>query len=89
MNRKLLIAWLVVFVAWMFGSFLIHGTLLYNDYAQHPGVFRPESEAQRLFHRIPRAAQPGQHLGLDGLAHLPRGLLRSERRRGLVAGAEG
>ena len=49
MNRRLMLAWLVVFVAWMFGSFLVHGTLLYADYSQHTGVFRPEADAQRLF----------------------------------------
>ena len=49
MNRKLLLAWVVVFVAWMFGSFLIHGTLLHAEYSQHAGVFRSEEEAQRHF----------------------------------------
>src|SRR5512134_318644 len=49
MNRKLLIAWLVVFVAWMFGSLLVHGTLLAGDYAQLGTLFRPEPDSQRLF----------------------------------------
>jgi hypothetical protein len=49
MKRKLLVAWLVVFVAWFFGSFLIHGMLLGADYAQHTGVFRPEEDSQKLF----------------------------------------
>ena len=50
MNRKLLLAWLVVFIAWMAGSFVVHGTLLHPDYSQLPSLFRPEADAQRLFH---------------------------------------
>ena len=50
MNRKLLVAWLMVFIAWMVGSFIVHGTLLHDDYAQLPNLFRPETQAQQLFH---------------------------------------
>jgi hypothetical protein len=57
MNRKFLLAWLVVFVAWMIGSFVIHGAMLHDDYARLPQLFRPEAEAQR-------------HLPLEVLAHL-------------------
>ncbi len=49
MNRKLFLAWLIVFIAWMVGSFVVHGTLLHADYAQLPNLFRPEADAQRLF----------------------------------------
>lgn len=49
MNKKFIIAWLVVFVAWMIGSFVVHGTLLHDDYAKLPGLFRPETEAQQYF----------------------------------------
>jgi hypothetical protein len=49
MNRRFLLAWLAVFVAWMAGSFLIHGTALYDDYAALPNLFRPEADAQRHF----------------------------------------
>jgi hypothetical protein len=49
MNRKFLVAWLVVFIGWMVGSFLVHGTLLYDDYARLPHLFRPESDAQGHF----------------------------------------
>jgi hypothetical protein len=34
----------------MAGSFVVHGTLLHDDYAQLPNLFRPEADAQRLFH---------------------------------------
>ncbi len=50
MNRKLLLAWVVVFIAWMAGSIIVHGTLLRDDYAQLPSLFRPEADAQRLLH---------------------------------------
>ena len=49
MNKKLLIAWAAVFVAWMAGSFVVHGVLLHADYAKLPQLFRPESEAQQYF----------------------------------------
>lgn len=49
MNKKFFIAWIVIFVAWMAGSFLVHGLLLHEDYAQLPNLFRPEAEAQKYF----------------------------------------
>ena len=47
MNKSFLVAWLVIFVVWMAGSFVVHGTLLYADYANLPTLFRPETEAQQ------------------------------------------
>ncbi len=49
MNKKLFIAWSVVFVAWMAGSFVVHGVLLHDDYAQLPNLMRAEADAQRYF----------------------------------------
>jgi hypothetical protein len=49
MNRKLLLAWVLVFIAWMAGSFVVHGTLLHEDYTRLPNLFRPEAEAQQYF----------------------------------------
>jgi len=49
MNRKFLLAWLAVFVTWMAGSFIVHGTLLHDDYAALPNLFRNEADAQRHF----------------------------------------
>jgi len=49
MNKKFFIAWIVIFVAWMLGSFLVHGLLLRDDYAQLPDLFRPEAAAQQYF----------------------------------------
>jgi hypothetical protein len=47
MDRRFFIAWVVLFVAWMAGSFVVHGVLLHADYAQLPNLFRPEEDAQR------------------------------------------
>jgi hypothetical protein len=49
MDRRFFMAWVAVFVAWMAGSFVVHGTLLHGDYATLPNLFRPEADAQRLF----------------------------------------
>lgn len=49
MNKKFFIAWIVLFVAWMAGSFLVHGQLLHDDYAALPNLMRPEAEAQQYF----------------------------------------
>lgn len=49
MNKKFAIAWLVVFVVWMLGSFIVHGTLLHADYGKLPTLFRPEADAGQYF----------------------------------------
>jgi hypothetical protein len=49
MNKKFVIAWIVIFVAWFAGSFVVHGVLLHDDYAKLPNLFRPEADAQKLF----------------------------------------
>src|SRR5262245_62840515 len=49
MNRRFLVAWLVTFIAWMVGSFIVHGTLLHEDYAGLSTLFRSEAEAQQHF----------------------------------------
>ncbi len=33
----------------MAGSFVVHGTLLHDDYMMLPNLFRPEAEAQQYF----------------------------------------
>jgi hypothetical protein len=47
MNKRFVVAWIVVFVVWMVGSFVVHGTLLAADYAKLPNLFRPEADAQQ------------------------------------------
>src|ERR1700692_2119675 len=49
MNKTFFIAWVVIFVAWMAGSFVVHGTLLHDDYTKLAGLFRSEAEAQPYF----------------------------------------
>jgi hypothetical protein len=49
MNKTFFIAWVVIFVAWMAGSFVIHGTLLHDDYTKLAGLFRSEAEANPYF----------------------------------------
>jgi hypothetical protein len=50
MNTKFFVSTLVVFIVWMAGSFVVHGMLLHDDYAQLPNLFRPEADAQQYFH---------------------------------------
>jgi hypothetical protein len=49
MNKKFVAAWIVLFIAWLLGDFLIHGVLLHADYAQLPNLYRTESDAQGYF----------------------------------------
>ncbi len=49
MNKRFVIAWIAVFVAWMGGSFVVHGVLLGADYKSVPNLFRTEAESQQLF----------------------------------------
>ncbi len=49
MNKKFLLAWLVVFLAWMAGSFVVHAVLLHEDYMQVQNLFRTEADAHSYF----------------------------------------
>jgi hypothetical protein len=49
MNRRFFIAWVVIFVAWLAGSYVVHGVLLHADYEKVKSLFRPEVEAQQYF----------------------------------------
>jgi hypothetical protein len=49
MNKKFVIGWVVVFIAWFLGSFVVHGLLLHSDYMQVPNLFRTEADAQKYF----------------------------------------
>ena len=49
MNKKFLVAWLVMFVLYMAGGIVIHGVLL-NDAYMATGLMRPEAEAQQMMH---------------------------------------
>jgi hypothetical protein len=49
MNGKFIVAWIVLFVAWFIGSFIVHGVLLHPDYMQLTNLFRTEGDAQKYF----------------------------------------
>jgi hypothetical protein len=49
MNKKMIIAWIVLFVAWLTGSFVVHGVLLQSDYMQLTNLFRAEGDEQKYF----------------------------------------
>ena len=49
MNKKFLISWLVLFIAWMAGSFAVHGALLGEAYKSLGPLYRPEEAQMELF----------------------------------------
>jgi hypothetical protein len=49
MNKKFFIAWVVIFIAWMAGDFLIHGAFLGDDYRQLAKLYRTDAESQQYF----------------------------------------
>jgi hypothetical protein len=49
MNKKLITAWVVLFVTWFVGSFVVHGVLLKSDYMQLTSLFRSEEDSQKYF----------------------------------------
>ena len=50
MNKKFLIAWAVMFIAYMAGGFIVHGVLLHEDYLGLPNLFRSEEESAPFFY---------------------------------------
>ena len=49
MDKKFFIAWVVIFIAWMAGDFLVHGVLLGDDYMQLAKLYRSTAESQQYF----------------------------------------
>jgi hypothetical protein len=49
MNRKFIIAWIVILIVWFLGSFLVHGVLLGADYKALGALFRTDADAQQYF----------------------------------------
>ena len=81
MNKRFFIAWLVIFVAWFMGSFVVHGVLLHDDYANLPNLFRSESEAQTFlpFMVVAHVIMSGALVwiysrGVEATAWLPQGI---------------
>lgn len=48
MDKKFFISWVVLFVVWMAGSFLVHGFWLGETYAAMSDVYRPMEEQEKL-----------------------------------------
>jgi hypothetical protein len=48
MSKRFCLAWLVVFIAWFIGSYVVHDVLLHADYAQLANLFRQEAEMRNL-----------------------------------------
>jgi hypothetical protein len=49
MSKKFIIAWIVLFIAWFLGSFVVHGVLLSPDYMQLTSLFRGAGDAHKYF----------------------------------------
>ena len=49
MLKKFFVSWLILFVCWMVGSFIVHGTLLRADYMAVHGLFRSEEDHMVFF----------------------------------------
>jgi hypothetical protein len=49
MGKRFFISWLVLFVVWMLGSFVVHGFLLGADYASLPNLMRTQADSQKYF----------------------------------------
>ena len=47
--NKFLLAWIVVFICWFAGSYVVHGMLLQDEYAKLANLFRTPADAQPLF----------------------------------------
>ncbi|HEX9706125.1 MAG TPA: hypothetical protein VGA24_00665 [Steroidobacteraceae bacterium] len=50
MDKKFFIAWLVMFILYMAAGFVVHGTLLKEDYMGLPSLFRSQEESMPYFH---------------------------------------
>jgi hypothetical protein len=48
-DKKFLISWVVLFVVWMAGSFVVHGVLLNADYMALRNLFRSPEDSQTFF----------------------------------------
>lgn len=49
MDKKFFITWLVMFILYMAGGFVVHGMLLKDDYMGLPNLFRSEEESMPYF----------------------------------------
>jgi hypothetical protein len=45
--KKFLLSWVLLFVLWMAGSYLVHAVLLTGEYSQLPNLFRTTAETEK------------------------------------------
>ena len=81
MHKTFFIAWIVLFVVWMLGSYIVHGVALHDDYAKLSNLFRSEAEASSFFplmvlaHAMMAGALAWIYgRGVEGKPWLPQGL---------------
>ena len=81
MNKTYFVAWIVLFIAWMLGSFVVHEVVLHDDYSRLSNLFRPEAEMQSYFplmvlaHAIMAGALTWIYArGIEARPWLPQGL---------------
>lgn len=49
MSKKFVIAWIVLFVAWLLGDFVVHAVLLRADYLHLTSLYRTEGDQTKYF----------------------------------------
>ena len=49
MDKRFFLSWLVLFVTWMAGSYVVHGVLLGPEYAKLTNLFRTPADSQQYF----------------------------------------
>ena len=50
MDKRYFINVVLIFIAWMIGSFVVHGALLHGQYSELTHMFRSDEESQQYFH---------------------------------------
>lgn len=48
-DKKFALSWVILFIVWMAGSFLVHATWLGDTYAAMTDVYRAPEEQEKLF----------------------------------------
>lgn len=49
MNKKFFLGWVLIFIAWMAGSFVVHALILKPEYAQLSHMFRSGQDGEHYF----------------------------------------
>ena len=86
MGKQWLVTWLVVFVLWMLGGFVVHGLILQADYASLPMLFRSDKDAQQYmpYMILAHVIMAGAFVWIYDRGHQPRAWLPQGLRYGLA-----